>query len=178
MTRDPYELLASRAASHAASHVEFMRSTAKGDTPIEQLLFTALRAVIAYGGVSVKEAYFAHDEGHLGRLKSEADYKEDSIFLRTQVQLVGWRVDFLLDAPVLNSAGDIDHWRQLVIECDGHDFHERTKEQAAKDRSRDRAASLAKMTVFRFTGAELWRDPWSCAKQVCDWATKVRWGHI
>ncbi|KRE07439.1 hypothetical protein ASE63_22330 [Bosea sp. Root381] len=141
-------------------------------------MFTALRAVIAYGGVSVKEAYFAHDEGHLGRLKSEADYKEDSIFLRTQVQLVGWRVDFLLDAPVLNSAGDIDHWRQLVIECDGHDFHERTKEQAAKDRSRDRAASLAKMTVFRFTGAELWRDPWSCAKQVCDWATKVRWGHI
>lgn len=39
-----------------------------------------------------------------------------------------------------------------VIECDGHEFHERTKRQAARDRSRDRAIQAFGYRIFRFTG--------------------------
>lgn len=56
----------------------------------------------------------------------------------------------------------------FAIELDGHDFHERTKEQAARDRSRDRALAKAGWQVLRFTGSELWKDPRKCARDVRD----------
>ena len=55
---------------------------------------------------------------------------------------------------------------RVAIEVDGHNFHERTKEQAALDRSRDRGLTLAGWSVLRFTGSEVWHDPESCAMQV------------
>lgn len=45
---------------------------------------------------------------------------------------------------------------RLVIEVDGHDFHERTKEQAQRDKKRDRDLQAAGFTVFRFTGREVY----------------------
>ena len=59
-----------------------------------------------------------------------------------------------------------EHRRQLVVECDGHDFHERTKEQAAHDRGRDREMGRMGYQVMRFTGAELFRDPVKCIQEV------------
>ena len=55
---------------------------------------------------------------------------------------------------------------RIAIECDGHDFHERTKEQARNDRSRDRALTLAGWTVLRFTGSEIHVDAIRCASDV------------
>lgn len=54
----------------------------------------------------------------------------------------------------------------LAIECDGHDFHERTKDQAAHDRQRDRAFQAAGLKIFRFTGMEIHKDAFSCAMEV------------
>jgi hypothetical protein len=53
----------------------------------------------------------------------------------------------------------------LAIEIDGHDFHERTKEQAASDRSRDRALLLNGYRTIRFTGAEVYADPGGCVAE-------------
>lgn len=54
----------------------------------------------------------------------------------------------------------------FVIECDGHDFHEKTKEQAAKDKTRDRALLKKGHMVIRFTGSEIWENPLGCAREV------------
>ncbi len=54
----------------------------------------------------------------------------------------------------------------VVVECDGHDFHEKTKEQAARDKARDRAIQACGVPVLRFTGSEIWHAPWRCADQV------------
>lgn len=70
-----------------------------------------------------------------------------------------YRVDF---AVVFGKGG------RVVVECDGHDFHERTKEQAARDKQRDRDLALRGWTVLRFTGSEVWNDPASCAVQIAD----------
>lgn len=51
----------------------------------------------------------------------------------------------------------------VAVECDGHDFHERTKEQAANDRARDRELMLSGVRTVRFTGSEIYRDPQGCA---------------
>lgn len=57
---------------------------------------------------------------------------------------------------------------RICVECDGHDFHERTKEQAARDKSRDRELTMAGWQVLRFTGSEIWKDAATCARQVVD----------
>lgn len=55
---------------------------------------------------------------------------------------------------------------KVAIEVDGHDFHERTKEQAARDKARDRALQADGWKVLRFTGSEVWNDPHRCALEV------------
>jgi hypothetical protein len=60
--------------------------------------------------------------------------------------------------------------RRLVIECDGHDFHEKTREQATKDKSRDRDLLNLGYPVMRFTGSEIVSAPLKSAAQVMDWA--------
>lgn len=72
-----------------------------------------------------------------------------------------YRVDFLVTITMPDESV-----LRLVVECDGHDYHERTKEQAARDKSRDRALTEIGIRVLRFTGSEIWRDPWECAEQV------------
>ena len=47
---------------------------------------------------------------------------------------------------------------RLAVECDGHDFHDRTKERASRDRARDRRLQAAGITVFRFTGSDIHWD--------------------
>jgi very-short-patch-repair endonuclease len=52
------------------------------------------------------------------------------------------------------------------VECDGHDFHERTKEQAQRDKSRDRYLQANGWRVLRFTGSEIHRTPEKCADEI------------
>lgn len=93
------------------------------------------------------------------------------IRLFPQYTIGEYRVDFLFMLKDIIRGTEIQ--RKLVIECDGHDFHERTKEQAAADRARDRWLQAQDYTVFRFTGSEIWADPLKCAEQVHDWAANA-----
>ncbi len=55
---------------------------------------------------------------------------------------------------------------RLVVEVDGHDFHERTKLQASRDRERDRELLMANCQVVRFTGSDVFNDPNGCAEKI------------
>lgn len=94
--------------------------------------------------------------------------QDEIIICRPQAQIGNRRVDFLIHAW----SPDKNNWRKLIVECDGHEYHERTKQQAARDRSRDRLAVVEGYDCFRFTGSELWRDPWGCSEEVVDWVLK------
>jgi very-short-patch-repair endonuclease len=71
-----------------------------------------------------------------------------------------YRVDFLVRAQYKGQKYDI------VVECDGHDFHEKSKKQVAKDKRRDRDLIKNGFTVMRFTGSEIYKDPDACAREV------------
>lgn len=86
------------------------------------------------------------------------------VALVEQARVLDWPVDFLI---VCWDQGGTAH--KAVVECDGHEFHERTKEQAERDRSRDRRLQAEGYRVFRFTGRELYRDPGMMAEEVVQW---------
>ena len=77
-----------------------------------------------------------------------------------QGELLGYHPDFVFETYCNG------YMRRLIVECDGHDFHERTKAQAARDRARDRKFILAGHRVLRFTGSEIHGDARACAGQI------------
>lgn len=71
-----------------------------------------------------------------------------------QVEIAPFRVDFAFaDA-------------RLVVEVDGFAFHDRTHEQAQRDRARDRALVSDGWRVVRFTAVEVFADARRCAGEV------------
>ncbi len=93
----------------------------------------------------------------------------DLVVADVQVEEAPYRLDFLLTLHRGESMTSV------VVECDGHDFHERTKEQAQRDRARDRALTAKGAAVFRFTGSELHRYADACvAEAIAFLRTEVR----
>jgi hypothetical protein len=174
-----FELLAQEEADRAYRNVMAMRDRPFGDSPIEHLMFAALvataqqehRQIVAISrfgkgclpgdrDYSLQSAQ--HGESVMGRIQMTA-------FIEKQNQVAGWRVDFVLHYPDHEGGHDESGYpilSRLIVECDGHDFHERTKKQAARDRARDRLAQLEGLPILRFTGSEIWNDPVGCADEV------------
>ena len=102
-------------------------------------------------------------------------YEDDCFVLNPQHEIKVkngkvFRVDFCV---ALKTKGQ---YISLVVECDGHDYHEKTKAQAQKDKSRDRLLKQAGYDVIHFTGSEIWMDPEKCAKEVIAILKEMRAG--
>lgn len=69
--------------------------------------------------------------------------------LETQYEVAPYRLDFAFLA--------VDG-RKVCVEIDGHEFHEKTAEQAGYDKKRDRFLILNGWRVVRFTGREIYND--------------------
>ncbi len=65
--------------------------------------------------------------------------------------------------------------RMFAVELDGHDFHERTKDQASRDKRRDRAFAAHGWTVLRYTGADVYRDPGAVLDEIVGLANRQCW---
>ena len=88
-----------------------------------------------------------------------------------QAPIGKYRADFLFE--LRDEAKKI---RRLVVEVDGHDFHERTKAQAAHDKARDRWMTGSGFDLMRFTGSEVWANPFQCALDIADRLYLLRYG--
>lgn len=168
-----FELLHQQVIDHVDGELMWqINERETGDSEIEKLLFLALLLRTQFGLTEYTALLKPADEATESCLMRDCPDPQFSLIVRPQAQIGDYRVDFLIHALDARDLGADRVWRRLVLECDGHNFHERTKEQAAKDRSRDRWLTSKDYDVFRFTGSELWRDPMSCAEQVTDWALK------
>jgi len=90
--------------------------------------------------------------------------------LDVQSQIGRYRADFHLTIRV----GELRDL--IVIECDGHDFHERTKEQAARDKARDRFFTTSGIKTLRYTGSEIFRNAKKCADEISTFCADARRG--
>jgi very-short-patch-repair endonuclease len=168
-----FDNLVRKATENTRETLDEIFQEARGDSPIEKLFFTALQYQV-WRNVSEYSRFVVVDTAEDETLSKGWQHNIDvpSLIIRPQAQLEGWRVDFLIHAYDFARKGGPKGWRRLIVECDGHDFHERTKQQAAKDRSRDRHVQLSDYSVLRFTGSEIYKDAWGCADQVIFWAVK------
>lgn len=61
---------------------------------------------------------------------------------------------------------------KLAIECDGHDFHEKTKGQVVKDNEREFELKMQGFDVLRFSGSQIYNSPLKCAVQTAQYIRK------
>jgi very-short-patch-repair endonuclease len=73
------------------------------------------------------------------------------------------RVDFAIFIPEIGICEP-----EVLIECDGHDFHDRTVEQASEDRRRDRVLHRLMIPVLRFTGTDVIRKEVDTAWEIAE----------
>lgn len=127
------------------------------DSPIERLFMIAFWLVgTDNGGVIFDYPPPGYDEG-------------DWFFVKPQVPILSYRADFVVGLVEFPNA------KGVVVECDGHDYHERTKQQAAHDLRRDRSIQAEGYVVYRFTGSELYRDAIKCAQEVVSQLFKLHY---
>jgi len=88
--------------------------------------------------------------------------REGIIGISVQAPIGPYFADFLISYPFFGRS------LCIAVECDGHDYHERTRRQAAYDRSRDRYMQGTGLEVYRFTGSEIVAAPHICAWEVLD----------
>jgi very-short-patch-repair endonuclease len=89
----------------------------------------------------------------------ENPYDQGLFQISPQVAVGSYSVDFAMRCFACPKV-------KVAIECDGHDFHEKTKAQAAHDKRRDRDIQRAGFDILRFTGSEIWNNPVNCAVEV------------
>lgn len=79
--------------------------------------------------------------------------------LTPDVMVGGYRFDFVMRY----FGNDV-----FGVECDGHEWHERTRQQASYDRARDRALLKLGLPTVRFTGSDIHRDAEQCALELIE----------
>ena len=87
---------------------------------------------------------------------AELNYRGISAGMIKQKRIANYRVDFLF------------RWSAVVVETDGHTYHNRTPEQVTRDNIRDRALQRVGYKVMRFNYQELTDDLEKCVEEAVD----------
>ncbi|MEB3309581.1 MAG: DUF559 domain-containing protein [Snowella sp.] len=133
------------------------------ESPIEEMMLCALCIVCHENAESVRYRVHEHEFGDLEQIL-------DSFQIEPQAVIEKYRVDFRLTYSAYirdEPQGSSFQWRSqaVIIECDGHAFHEKTPNQAQRDKERDRHLQKLGYKVFHYTGREIWRDIFKCAHE-------------
>ena len=86
-----------------------------------------------------------------------------------------YRADFLIYySEVREIAPDnlVEFTSEVIVECDGHNFHEKTKAQVKKRNDRDYDLKMSGYDVIHFSGSEIYNNPDECVKKVVEYLKK------
>ena len=62
--------------------------------------------------------------------------------------------------------------RKIIIECDGYEFHQKTKEQVQKDNEREYNLKMEGYEILRFSGTQIYNNPFKCAEDTYNYIIK------
>lgn len=125
-------------------------------SPIEQIFITAFEM---YCWLENKEkiCLFA---------QKEVKYKDKKYFIDFAFEADDYLTQLILENKIKN----INF--KLAIECDGYEFHQKTKEQVQRDNEREFDLKMAGYEVLRFSGTQIYNNPIKCAKDTYDYIMK------
>lgn len=159
----------------------------RAESPIEQMFLMELANVcehsagVYFGEYGTKKYEQSHMANHLKPFDVDkvivcTDDASFCVAQQHEIDLDGRTVrpdfSFLTMGIVTHGAPPMICAR-IAVELDGHNWHERSKEQAKADKSRDRALAAAGWHVLRFTGSEIYEDPARCVVECLSVAVSI-----
>lgn len=126
------------------------------DSPIEDLFYIACHLQCASVGVEVNRS----------RWVGPGQYVRDAgIHITPQFPVGKYRADFLIEQERI---GPDDILTPVIVELDGHAFHDKDKRQRSYEKARDREMQRAGYKVLHFTGSDVVADPLKVAYEVLE----------
>lgn len=129
-------------------------------SPIEHMFWIAAYTLCEseYEPLNPDAEVFRDKDGNL-------EYKlQSGIYITPQHKVEKYRVDFLIQR--------IDRLTQelspVVVELDGHDFHDKDKRQRSYEKARDRLLVRKGYRVLHFTGSDVVADPFKVAHEALE----------
>ena len=99
---------------------------------------------------------------------------KEYIFLFSQVTIKvekkKYIVDFYFEQDQYVNRFDTD--KKIIIECDGHEFHQKTKEQVKHDNEREYDLKMAGYEIIRFSGSQIYNEPFKCVEDAYNYIIK------
>jgi very-short-patch-repair endonuclease len=196
---DIREVCIDRLADHFDEEMDIFRTDANGvgydkiESPIERMLYAALyTVVIENGGKFGSSIFLSPDDPAIFRRRPVKDLNflgeiNAGLFIEPQRKIGKYRVDFLIKYGAgAYSFEDgmrlVDKFKRVIVECDGHDWHETTEAERRSEKERDRFLQKSHVftrkngaryrvegsKVLRFTGKEITDDPFKVAMEILD----------
>lgn len=128
--------------------IEYIKS------PIEQIFFVAFLTVLHQ---NLTRESLGIDITPLGQHEQNIDgydYVHDFAFY---IDVYNLRNKFKMKDYIFMSS--------VTVECDGHDYHNKTKRQVSNGNKRSNAMQQNGLTVIHFSGSDLFRYPYQCAEE-------------
>jgi very-short-patch-repair endonuclease len=167
-----------RAAYAELAEMEFdLVLERNGESPIERLLLAQMLCEGWDGSHPQRSWVDMHDDARaiVGPFASMILASDDcSCMCLPQLDVAMGAKRYRLDFAFIGLAAGGRQVR-IAVELDGHDFHERTKEQASKDKKRDRVLAANGWVVLRFTGSDVYRDPAAVLDEIVKLANRASW---
>lgn len=147
----------------------------KDISPIELKFFIAMVYFMeTYGSFVCSEiaedGFYTERHGKRFRIYSSPFTRKSEawLYVKYQEPVGKYRIDFMLELCI-----DKLDKIQIALELDGHDFHEKTKQQASHDRKRDRDLLSVGISTIRFTGSDIHNDVEGCVKYTLSYLAKL-----
>ena len=118
-------------------------------SPIEDMFWIAAQAIC---------------EAQNNRIDIDCDIQNQcGIYIFPQAPIGKYKVDFLVSQKGI---GPEDILSPVIVELDGHDFHDKDKHQRSYEKARDRYLVKKGYRVVHYTGSDVVKDPFKVAHEV------------
>lgn len=170
MAPNVMKFLDGAAALHAKSEQEKFSQNMYGDmvdlglqSPIEDMFWIAINALCAAHCYPINPDPFQCENGI---------WRDNyGVHIKPQAKIGKYRVDFLIkEALITNHAT-----QPVIVELDGHDFHDKDKRQRSYEKARDRYLVTQGYRVLHFTGSDVVADPFRVAHEALS-LLGILWG--
>lgn len=126
-------------------------------SPIEQILYCALKTIARFSCLDDSDVYTLPNGKEVVR----------GLGIWPQRKIEKYRCDFLItyETSKIN--------KELIVECDSQQFHERTEKERRYEKARDRFFVSQGYKVFHYTGAEILKEPFEKAIEIIAYITEI-----
>lgn len=131
-------------------------------SPIEQMLFCALKIVQEMAYINVAEP-----------IEVNGKWYSVGLGIIPQFKIKNYKVDFLVHYGSHITQGNQKDKKEIVVECDSKQFHDRTNEERRLEKQRERIIVANGYKIFRFTGSEIVKNPLKVASEIIGYLTDL-----